>query len=176
MRARAVAPFKSVFDLASRVPELRRKDLVTLAQVGALNSLGEVLHRRDALWQAEYAGRPSGELFKDLAESQEQPWQSSPLFRMTTQERLAADYKGTSVTTGPHLMSYHRQRLNIIGVVANSTMRKLPDGQQTRIAGFVISRQMPGSAKGFFFMSIEDETGYRELSSIRICSNDTVRY
>ena len=51
--------FKSIDDLAIRVAELNRNELVLLARIGALNSLNEVEHRRDALWQVEQAGRPS---------------------------------------------------------------------------------------------------------------------
>jgi error-prone DNA polymerase len=156
--ARSKAHFTSVYDLARRVPELRRQELVMLAQIGALNSLGEKIHRRDAVWQAEHAGRPSGSLFKDIPEEKEQ-WKSTPLFQMTTEERLAADYRGTGVTIGPHPMSYHRVSMTRMGVTPASGLKHLPDGQPARIAGFVISRQRPGTAKGFFFLSIEDETG-----------------
>jgi error-prone DNA polymerase len=158
VRARSVAPFTSVYDLARRVPELRRQELVILAQVGALNSLGETIHRRDALWQAEYAGRPSGDLFQEIPDEQEQ-WKATPLFQMTTEERLAADYRGTGLTVGPHPMSYQRKRLSEMGVQTASDLKRLPNGHHTRIAGFVIARQRPGTAKGFFFLSIEDETG-----------------
>ena len=62
--ARSESGFKSVDDLALRVPALNRKELVALAQIGALNALGEVEHRRDALWQVEWAGRPVGPLLR----------------------------------------------------------------------------------------------------------------
>jgi error-prone DNA polymerase len=140
------------------VPELRKQDLVVLAQIRALNSLGEKIHRRDALWQAEYAGRPSGVLFKKLPEEQEQ-CNSTPLFQMTTEERLVADYHGTGLTVGPHPMRYHRERLNAMGITQASGLVHLPDGHRTVIAGCVIARQRPGTAKGFVFLSIEDETG-----------------
>ena len=59
--------FASVDDLALRVPALNRKELVALARIGALNSLDEVEHRRDALWQVEEAGRPVGPLLRNAA-------------------------------------------------------------------------------------------------------------
>ena len=156
--ARSIAPFTSVYDLARRVAPLRKQELVMLAQIGALNSLGDTTHRRDALWQAEYAGKPSGSLFKDIPEEQEQ-WKSAPLFQMTTEERLVADYRGTGMTVGRHPMSSHREMLTGMGVSTASDLRFTPQGQSARIAGCVISRQRPGTAKGFGFLSIEDETG-----------------
>jgi error-prone DNA polymerase len=61
VNARTLAgKFHSIDDLALRVPELNRKDLVSLARIGALNSIGEVEHRRDALWQVEEAARAVG--------------------------------------------------------------------------------------------------------------------
>lgn len=60
-------------------------------------------------------GRPSGSLFKDLPGEKER-WKSMPLFPMTTEERLAADYRGAGVTVGPHLMSYHRGCMTKMGV------------------------------------------------------------
>jgi error-prone DNA polymerase len=78
---------------------------------------------------------------------------------MTTEERLAADYQGTGLTVGPHPMSYHRDRLANMGAVSASALKSIPNGQRARIAGVVIARQMPETAKGFFFLSIEDETG-----------------
>src|SRR5438874_9072677 len=62
-------PFQSVDDLSSRVPALNRKELVLLARIGALNSLGDVEHRRDALWQVEQAGRPVGSLLRGAQNS-----------------------------------------------------------------------------------------------------------
>jgi error-prone DNA polymerase len=155
VNARQSRAFESIQDLALRVPELRKSDLAMLAQIGALNSLGENIHRRDALWQVEYAGRPTGPLFRDLPEQDEE----SPLAEMTLDERLAADFHGTGVTVGPHPMAYHRAVLSGMGVVCSSDLAKLRDGRKTRIAGCVIARQRPGTAKGFVFLSLEDETG-----------------
>jgi error-prone DNA polymerase len=155
VQARADRPFNSIHDLALRVPELRKNDLTMLAKIGALNFLGENIHRRDALWQVEYAGTPAGPLLQDLPEQDKE----SPLARMTVDERLAADFHGTGVTVGPHPMAYHREALTRMGIICARDLEKFQDGRKTRIAGCVIARQRPGTAKGFVFLSLEDETG-----------------
>jgi error-prone DNA polymerase len=163
VRAREIQPFDSIHNLALRVPELRKSDLTMLARVGALNSLGEGMHRRDALWQVEYAGRATGPLLRDLPEPSEAPVDcpaiQSPLAQMTIDERLAADFQGTGLTVGPHPMVYHRNRLSEMGIVRARDLKNFPDGRKTQIAGCVIARQRPGTAKGFVFLSLEDETG-----------------
>jgi error-prone DNA polymerase len=149
--------FRSVDDLALRVPVLARKDLVALARIGALNSLGEVEHRRDALWQVEQAGRPVGPLLRGAsADPGERP---APLRKMSTEERLAADFAGTGLTTGPHPMAYHRAALRSQGVLAAEDLARLAGSPRVAMAGCVIARQRPGTAKGFVFLSLEDETG-----------------
>jgi error-prone DNA polymerase len=155
IHARTSRGFHSIPDLALRVPELRKSDLTMLAKIGALNSLGEGIHRRDALWQVEYAGRPTGPLLQALPEQDKQ----SPLAQMTIDDRLAADFRGTGVTVGPHPMAYHRSTLSRMGIVCARDLQRLSDGRKTRIAGCVIARQRPGTAKGFVFLSLEDETG-----------------
>jgi error-prone DNA polymerase len=151
--------FESVDDLASRVPELNRKELVQLARIGALNSLGKVEHRRDALWQVEEAGRPVGPLIRNTHATQKHEIVSIPLKRMTTDERLAADYAGTGLTTSPHPMAYQRVKLRSKGVLSADDLCHTTSNCFVRIAGCVIARQRPGTAKGFVFLSLEDETG-----------------
>jgi error-prone DNA polymerase len=153
-------PFASVDQLAARVPELNRKELVALARVGALNSLDAVEHRRDALWQVEQAGRPVGPLLRGAADP---GILSKPLKRMTTDERLTADYSGTGITTGPHPMAFHRERLSRQGYLSAEDLAGQPGNQWVRIAGRIISRQRPGTAKGFVFLSLEDETGIANI-------------
>ena len=200
---RALAPFVSIRDLAHRVPELRKDELNTLAEIGALNSVGNsnsprrhggtektdkrnkknisinveppdtsvsepalsevegclrgefALHRRDALWQVERAVRNSGPLLDELSELDT----NSPLRPMNPEERLVADFRGTGMTVGPHPMAYHRARMEAMGIHKASDLSHIPDGQYLRIGGCVICRQRPGTAKGFVFLSIEDETG-----------------
>ena len=160
---RSNGAFASIDDLALHVPELNRKEFVALARIGALNSLGEVEHRRDALWQVEEAGRPVGPLLRGLPRGADSAMTgtrtATPLHAMTTDERLAADYAGTGLTIGPHPMAYHRETLRQEGVLAAEELTRKHGNQPARIAGCVIARQRPGTAKGFVFLSLEDETG-----------------
>ena len=170
LRERLLAPFTSIHDLTRRVPELRKDELTTLAEIGALNSVSVSqfhnskpetrnpklrFHRRDALWQVERAVHPSG----PLLEQQSEPDAPSPLAPMNHEERLVADFHGTGLTVGPHPMSYKREWLNAMGIRRAIELRNLPTGKRLRIGGCVITRQRPGTAKGFVFLSLEDETG-----------------
>jgi error-prone DNA polymerase len=147
-------PFSSVDDLALRVPELRKDELNRLAEIGALNSLDRI-HRRDALWQSKRAILPAGPLLGPL----EEKGAPSPLAAMNTDERLSADYRGTGLTLGRHPMAHRRGEMNALGVTRAIDLAKVRNGRMVRIAGAVIVRQRPGTAKGFVFLSMEDETG-----------------
>src|SRR6202012_3510628 len=130
-----------------------------LARIGALNSLNGIHHRRDAVWQVEEAGRPVGPLLKQQRGHQV----SSPLRQMSTEERLSADYSGTGLTVGRHPLHYRRQELQAMKVLTSAELRNYQDGQYVRSAGCVIARQRPGTAKGFIFISMEDETGIANI-------------
>ena len=160
LEARQQAPFRNVEDLAARVPQLNRKELTALASVGALNKLGEVDHRRDALWQVEQAGRPVGPLLRTAAPP---ATAANPLLKMTDDERITADYAGTGITTGPHPMAWQRAALNKDGFLSACELENRRGEQQVRVAGRVIARQRPGTAKGFVFLSLEDETGIANI-------------
>jgi error-prone DNA polymerase len=157
MLARARIPFVSIDDLARRVPLLNKANLAMLARTGALNNISGsgTLHRRDALWQAQRAAREAGPLFQQCVETD----MPSPLRRMDVDERLVADYHGTGLTVGPHPIAYRRAELRGRGVKSASELKTLPDGKPAIIAGCVITRQRPGTAKGLIFMTLEDETG-----------------
>jgi error-prone DNA polymerase len=152
-------PFLSPNDLALRVPALNPRELKQLARVGALNGLGGVEHRRDALWQVEQAGRPVGPLLRQCEVAPEDEADESPLQQMTTEERLVADYSGTGVTVGRHPMAYRRDELRRRRILSAQDLQAHRDGAYVRAAGCVIARQRPGTAKGFIFLSMEDETG-----------------
>jgi error-prone DNA polymerase len=149
--------FANIDALARHVPELDRNELVALARIGALNSLGEVEHRRDALWQVEQAGRAVGPLLRGAEDRRAA--KSNPLQKMTADERIAADYAGTGITTGPHPMAYRRESLRRQGILSAEELENCAGNRSVRIAGRVICRQRPGTAKGFVFLSVEDETG-----------------
>jgi error-prone DNA polymerase len=150
--------FVSEYELQRRVPSIRRAELTLLARVGALNWTGDKHHRRTALWRAERAGQTVGPLFENVGDAHELE-STAPLPVMTTEERLVADFRGTGLTMGPHPMAFHRAAMNRAGVIPAAELRTRPDGIYTRIAGAVIARQRPGTAQGFVFLSIEDETG-----------------
>ena len=196
---------------------VRRDELATLAEIGALNSIPGPSgafghHRRSALWQIERAVRPSGELFKEEHETADRqpptvdsgrrlptadpgrrlptadPGRrlptadpglrlptatadrrpptvdcSGPLKSMTAPERLLADYAGTSLTIGPHPMALRRAELALRGVLRARDLPQGRQGRRVRVAGAVITRQRPGTAKGFVFLTLEDETGIANI-------------
>src|SRR5262249_25907994 len=223
--------FASLDDLIARTG-LRRDEVVTLADIGALNAFG--YDRRSALWQAERAVRPAGELFTTIntegaedtegteyifydeyenvrrpvldtreddgpsasgtleGEAQRRPVLDTreddgpsasahgggapceikdvapdpsycPLKPMTEAERLVADYAGMGLTVGPHPMALRRDELAMRGVLRAVDLRTTRQGRRVRVAGMVITRQRPGTAKGFVFLTLEDETGIANI-------------
>ena len=164
---------------------LRRDELTTLADIGALNAFTN--ERRSALWQVERAVRPAGELFEEGDEecpgtpTPDRPTgpndERSPLPPMNDDERLQADYAGMGLTIGPHPMALRRDELALRGVLRAADLPQARDGRRVRVAGMVITRQRPGTAKGFVFLTLEDGTGVpthpRSWSSFvsRFCSS-----
>src|SRR5262249_29478947 len=113
------------------------------------------IHRRDALWEAQKASQTVGPLLANITESDG----PSPLHRMSTTERLVADYGGTGLSVDNHPLFYRREELREAGARTAKELSQIPDGVNVCIAGCVITRQRPGTAKGFIFLSLEDETG-----------------
>jgi error-prone DNA polymerase len=174
---RARASFESIEDFKRRI-ELTKEELRTLAELGALNCFAE--HRRVAMWRVEE--QPPEPLFDSYRASRHperseaksrdpvalrsiQPrgpstslgMTAAPLLPMTMPERVKADYDAMNLTTGPHPMKLLRPHLpNIWRATDLASARH---GDTIQIAGNVICRQRPGTAKGFVFISLEDETG-----------------
>jgi error-prone DNA polymerase len=107
----------------------------------------------------ERAAQRTGPLLETIEPVEE----SSPLDVMTPEERLLADFGGTGMTIGPHPMAYCREELKPLGVLRARDLADIPNGRRVRVAGCVIARQRPGTAKGFVFLSLEDETGIANI-------------
>jgi error-prone DNA polymerase len=165
--------FASLDDFKRRVG-LTKEELRTVAELGTLNCFAE--HRRAAMWRVEE--QPPEPLFdshyrhpeRSEAKSRDpverrsvQPRDPStslgmtPLLPMTMPERVKADYDAMNLTTGPHPMKLLRAQLPDIWRA--SDLPSARHGATVQIGGNVICRQRPGTAKGFVFVSLEDETG-----------------
>jgi error-prone DNA polymerase len=172
VRQRQERAFESLDDFKRRLP-LAKDELRTLAELGALNYFTE--HRRAAMWHVEdtlhddllggaraslSVSRPSRNrssgLFGEGAEKGRRGARA-PLAPMTLAERVKADYETMNLSTGPHPMKLLREKLPNIWRAID--LRQAPHGSIIQIAGNVICRQRPGTAKGFVFVSLEDETG-----------------
>jgi error-prone DNA polymerase len=147
--------FRSIEDLVARTG-INREELSVLAEIGALSAFGHT--RREALWQVERAIRPTGELFEDGVQDDE-----CPLPPMSSVERVVADYEGTGLTIGPHPMAMRREEMSLRGALRASDLPRQRHGRRVRVAGAVITRQRPGTAKGFVFLTLEDETGIANI-------------
>ncbi|MBV9500302.1 MAG: error-prone DNA polymerase, partial [Acidobacteriaceae bacterium] len=151
-------PFTSLRDLVRRVTELQKDEISALAELGALNALPKEKsdrHRRGALWQAELALQPVGELLEPAADDGTR----SPLQPMTPGQRTYADFNTSGLTIGKHPMAHYREQMREMGILDAATAKAQRNGMVLTVAGCVITRQRPGTAKGFVFMSLEDETG-----------------
>jgi error-prone DNA polymerase len=151
---RARRPFASVEDFKARTP-FNKDELRVLAEIGALNAFAP--HRRAAMWETERGRREEGLPNLEAAAGSA----GNPLGPMDDMERLQADYSGLGMTTGPHPMAFARR--NLPDVWRAEDLKSVPNGQTIRVAGLVICRQRPGTAKGICFVSLEDETGISNI-------------
>jgi error-prone DNA polymerase len=173
VRQRQDRQFDSLHDFKQRVL-LSKDELRTLAELGALNCFAE--HRRAAMWDVEETlhddllgsagaspavSRASRDTLRELfgggAEKSPESVRGAPLVPMTLSERVRADYETMNLTTGPHPMKLLRDNLPNIWRAIDLVHAR--HGSTIQIAGNVICRQRPGTAKGFVFISLEDETG-----------------
>jgi error-prone DNA polymerase len=154
---RAAAPFASLADFAKRAAP-RRHEIEALAESGALASLDpRAGERRAALWQVTALERDPSSLLAGVPPPDAE--REVPLAALSPLETTLANYRTTGLTTGPHVMAHLRPALRARGVLAAAELRSVPNGRFVRTAGHVIVRQRPGAAKGFCFVTLEDETG-----------------
>ena len=179
VRQRELRKFASIDDLKLRIPEIQKSELTALAEIGALNFISNrrayPSSRRSLASRARRppprasSGSQKKRLAKRIIPKRSRKTRDSEriaaiaeirrLLPMTAGERLVADFRGTGMTVGPHPMAYRRAEMKKQGVRSAIELAKLPDGTHVRVAGAVIARQRPGTAKGFVFLSLEDETG-----------------
>jgi error-prone DNA polymerase len=151
---RAMAPFASVTDAVERL-HLGRDEWENLARSGALSCFGP---RRHVLWQVRAAlrARPQGEQLRFDFHSTGRAPSLAPLRAV---ELIAWDFETQGLTTGPHPLALHRPDLERLGAATIHGLRHQPAGSRALLAGAVISRQRPPTAKGICFLILEDETG-----------------
>ncbi len=130
-----------------------------LADADAFRSIG--LDRRQALWEVSTKDHSTG-VFKgepapaSIHEHVELPQMSMP-------EHVVHDYAATSLSLKAHPVSFTREKLSQLHVVKTAELASLKNGDHVKVAGLVLVRQRPGTAKGVCFMTIEDETGFANL-------------
>ncbi|HQZ83154.1 MAG TPA: error-prone DNA polymerase [Pyrinomonadaceae bacterium] len=157
--------FADLADLLRRVPELNKREMRALSFSGALNFENSV-HRRESLWQSELELRPTGELFSTTSEcrsprvSKGDTPDTPFLQRLEGIDLVAADLKKTGISIGRHPMAFVRERLNTRGILTAEQTRDLRRGDVVSVAGAVIIRQRPMTAKNVVFVTLEDETGF----------------
>jgi DNA polymerase III alpha subunit len=152
--------YTSVRDLWLR-SGLSKSDMERLADADAFRSVG--LSRREALWAVRALDAKSAAeklpLFDraDHADLQVEPQTRLP--DMLEGEQVIEDYRYLSLSLKAHPVSFLREEFQKIGIVRNVDLLTVPNAKWVTIAGLVLVRQRPGSAKGVIFMTIEDETG-----------------
>jgi error-prone DNA polymerase len=151
LAARGEQPFDSVQDMSSRA-RLNRAELGALAAADALAGLAG--HRHRARWMVAGVEAPLPLLpIPQFSEA-------DPLLRAPSEgQDIVADYRHTGVSLGRHPLALLRARMQRAGIVAADSLVALPAGAMVEVAGLVVTRQRPGSAKGVTFVTLEDETG-----------------
>ena len=155
--ARGQRPFTSLEDFARRTG-LGRAVASRLAKAGAFGSLG--LNRRGALWHALAQDQRELPLFDGLEGDEPSDIGLPPL---SAAEEVLADYRTTGLSLSAHPLEFLRPGLDNLRVVPAVQLATLPQGGPVRVAGIVLVRQRPGTAKGITFVTLEDETGVANL-------------
>jgi error-prone DNA polymerase len=150
-------PYKCINDL--RDAGLSDAALERLADADAFRSLG--LDRRQALWEVCTKDRPQALFAGQAAPDAVGENVTLPLLRLS--EHVVQDYATTALSLKAHPVSFVRPQLEQLRVLCTKNLARLQNGQPVKVAGLVLVRQRPGTAKGVCFMTIEDETGFANL-------------
>jgi error-prone DNA polymerase len=156
--AREAGPFHSLADFTSRTG-LSPSIVDRLARADAFQSLS--LDRRASLWQslAQERNKISQPLFGGLHDRE----LLTVLPSMTAQQEVFADYRTAGLSLKAHPISFFRSQLDQLRIVPAAELASIGDGRFVRVAGLVLVRQRPGTAKGITFVTLEDETGVANL-------------
>jgi error-prone DNA polymerase len=155
------APFADLADLKSRA-HLDAGAVRRLAAADAMRSMG--LDRRQALWQSQtLKDAPALPMFEHAEASAYGPEPDVALPAMPRAEHVVADYQTLRLSLKAHPMQFYRQSLRSQGFSASSDLARMRHGQRVSLAGLVLVRQKPGSAKGVCFITLEDESGVANL-------------
>ncbi|MBI3296223.1 MAG: error-prone DNA polymerase [Deltaproteobacteria bacterium] len=152
MKAR---PFVSLDDLATRLRPsgVNKRDLILLGSANALDSIGT--SRRQALWEIQSLPIPDS-LYMPTTDGVTLPQE-------TSWEKIVLDYETAGVSLFAHPLSFLRQDLETQKVVSSSGIKFMRNKQKVKVAGLVICRQMPPTASGVLFITLEDEFGFLNL-------------
>jgi error-prone DNA polymerase len=150
-------PYRSLFDFLERT-RLKREAIENLIACGAFDGLG--LERRELLWQLGLLYRSDGRnaVERQLALPLPTGQDMVELLAMTAWDRMAADYAVLGLSPGHHPMIFLRSQFHE-GVVPSRMLESMEDGTAVEVAGLIVCRQRPGTAKGFVFLVLEDEFG-----------------
>ncbi len=134
---------------------LKEEALRNLALVGAFDAFGE--QRRALLWRARDAHRTSPAFVRPALPLPPSDAPALPL--LSERERVALDYRITGIPTGPQIMRFYREELDRRNVLPAIALADHRHGELVRVAGAIVVKQHPETAKGHVFLSLEDETG-----------------
>ncbi len=155
--ARRARPFTLPHELA-RLAQVDRESLLHLARAGALVSLG--LDRRRAVWEAmRCLDRPDSRPLFDAIGDDDGEEDELLLPPTTHQEEVLYDYRTGGLSLAAHPLQFERERLAARGIVTAAVATAAAEGRRVMVAGIVLMRQRPATAKGMIFLTIEDETG-----------------
>jgi error-prone DNA polymerase len=157
--ARTSGRFVSMDDFVRRT-HLPQSQVTILADADTFGSLDKA--RRVALWNAmSVESKPKQQSLFDILEQKDDSAFSLPI--MEPKEEVFADYRTTGLSLRSHPLAFHRQEIESFGIIPTDDLRHTANGTLVKVAGLVLLRQRPGSAKGITFVTIEDETGTANL-------------
>jgi len=148
--ARGEGPYYSLRDFCRRT-RLARRVVENLIMVGAMDGWGKA--RRDLVWELGTISYQEGEM--DLSP----PLEEIDLPQLSPDEEIRMEYGILGLPVGDQIISLYRPRLERLAVLKSGELERRRNGEKVRVAGLVVVRQRPPTAKGFVFITMEDEDG-----------------